>query len=274
MCAFLYNPIVKIDIEPLFSGNLPFSKYISVIRMFSRICRPILTYTSDIPKKCIKALIENENIKFFEINSNYKERKNALGNLLKDGEYSVDYSFTLGDDFLKHSDEINKIENFYLKLYEFDDGAHIGFKCGKFDNWCIDFHYPNGDIENPLDTFYFSELKSIAEKYPKGHDLIYNLFVDIYDKTSKSYNSEIIDTIINQSKQFGNDSVTYRNCMAMIYLGMIAEENKKNAILKKRIKRLGMHQIFIEGTTVDYAANFSRKKDYQTLSEIMTKRGF
>ncbi len=33
----------------------------------------------------------------------------------------------------------------------------------------------------------------------------------------------------------------------VLYAGMVAEENKENAVLKKRIKRLGMHQVLIDG---------------------------
>ena len=60
----------------------------------------------------------------------------------------------------------------------------------------------------------------------------------------------------------------------VIYGGMVAEENKEFAVLKKRIKRLGMHQILIERKDAEYAANFSKGKKWKELDELMKKRGF
>jgi len=60
----------------------------------------------------------------------------------------------------------------------------------------------------------------------------------------------------------------------VIYAGMIAEENKANAILKKRIKRLGMHQLLLENFKSEEAANFSKNKKWQELDIIMKQKGF
>ena len=49
-------------------------------------------------------------------------------------------------------------------------------------------------------------------------------------------------------------------CFVVIYATMIAERNKKNSILKERIKRLAIHQILVEGMPVSEAANFSKGK--------------
>jgi hypothetical protein len=55
---------------------------------------------------------------------------------------------------------------------------------------------------------------------------------------------------------------------------MIAEENKENAILGKRIKRLGMHQVLIENMKPEEAAVFSKGKKWKELHRLMKKRGF
>jgi hypothetical protein len=60
----------------------------------------------------------------------------------------------------------------------------------------------------------------------------------------------------------------------VIYAGMVAEENKKNAKLKKRIKRLGMFQVLIEKKSAEYAANFSKGKKWKELDTIMLSAGF
>ncbi|MDY0143845.1 MAG: hypothetical protein RBR97_18320 [Bacteroidales bacterium] len=55
---------------------------------------------------------------------------------------------------------------------------------------------------------------------------------------------------------------------------MVAEENKEFAILKKRVKRLGMHQLLIEREKPDYAASYSKGKKWRELDIIMSGFGF
>ena len=55
---------------------------------------------------------------------------------------------------------------------------------------------------------------------------------------------------------------------------MIAERNKDFAVLKERIKRLGMHQILIDHMSVSEAANFSKGKKWKELDEICKAKGF
>lgn len=42
----------------------------------------------------------------------------------------------------------------------------------------------------------------------------------------------------------------------VLYAGMIAEENKENAVLGKRIKRLGMHQVLPDEMPPETASVF------------------
>jgi hypothetical protein len=55
---------------------------------------------------------------------------------------------------------------------------------------------------------------------------------------------------------------------------MIAEENKDKAILKKFIKRLGVHQVLIEKHDPVLAANYSKGKKWQVLKLECESRGF
>jgi hypothetical protein len=55
---------------------------------------------------------------------------------------------------------------------------------------------------------------------------------------------------------------------------MIAEENKANAILKKRVKRLGVHQVLVLGMPPSEAAKFSNGKKWRDLDAIMKSNGF
>ena len=60
----------------------------------------------------------------------------------------------------------------------------------------------------------------------------------------------------------------------VIYAGMVAERNKKNTVLKERIKRLGMYQLLVKNFTPVNAANFSKGKKAKELNIICNKHGF
>ena len=61
---------------------------------------------------------------------------------------------------------------------------------------------------------------------------------------------------------------------SILYMGMIAEENKENTILGKRIKRLGMYQTLIENVPAEISANYSRGMKWHELDKECNKRGF
>jgi hypothetical protein len=55
---------------------------------------------------------------------------------------------------------------------------------------------------------------------------------------------------------------------------MVAEENKEHAILKKRIKRLGLYQVLVENMEPEQAAIFSKGKKWTELDKLMKEKGF
>ena len=147
------------------------------------------------------------------------------------------------------------------------------FDQGNFDDWCVYVVDKNGNKKAPFDEEYFTDLKSISKKYP-GNKL-YNDFVKVYDLTTKIIDDKVltaIDRIVNSYDD--QDKETIDKWFTVIYAGMIAEENKNFAVLKKRIKRLGMHQILILDFEPKVAANFSKGKKWRELDTIMKPLGF
>jgi len=55
---------------------------------------------------------------------------------------------------------------------------------------------------------------------------------------------------------------------------MIAEENKKYTKLGKRVKRLGVYGILMEGQSAQAAANLTRGMKYQQIEAMCEARGF
>lgn len=115
-------------------------------------------------------------------------------------------------------------------------------------------------------------LKDLASTH--GSEKIYSDFVQVYDLTTSTIDSSVLNLISSISLSYGDDSEEIDIWFTVLYAGMIAEENKKYAKLKKRIKRLGMHQVLIEGQLPEYAAGFSRGKKWTELDALMQTKGF
>lgn len=148
----------------------------------------------------------------------------------------------------------------------------VEFDKGLFDSWCVYLTRSGQPRYAPRDTEYFSILQVMGDKY--GQQKIYTDFVSFYTPASRNIDPDIIQLITNIADTYNDDEEEMDIWFSVIYAGMIAEENKAKAILKKRIKRLGMHQVLVEGLSPDLAASFSKGKKWKELDVIMKERGF
>jgi hypothetical protein len=158
------------------------------------------------------------------------------------------------------------------KLNSFSNGGFIEFDSGCFDGWCVFVNMPDKQRFAPTDVQYFSRLKVISENF--GPQKIYDDFVVIYNRTSKNVDPKVFELIKALSCFYNEFAEEMELWLNVIYAGMIAEENKEKAILKKRIKRLGMHQVLIDNISPEKAAVFSKGKKWKELDEIMKSKGF
>jgi len=153
------------------------------------------------------------------------------------------------------------------------NNRQVIFDTGRFDDWCVYVVESNGVKKAPFDSTYFSDLHSISQHYQNSK--VYNDFVAIYDLTNRSINPQTITLIDNIVLTYNLEhQVVIEQWFSVIYAGMIAEENKANTILKKRVKRLGMHQVLILGMPATEAARFSYGKKWRELDAIMRPYGF
>ncbi|GGI27179.1 DUF7004 family protein [Pedobacter mendelii] len=148
----------------------------------------------------------------------------------------------------------------------------IEFDKGSFDNWCV-YVTKNGlKRYAPLDTEYFGRIQEIGKQY--SNQKVYNDFLKVYLFTDKTINPDVLKIIDLIAEDYAEHTEEINIWFTVIYAGMIAEENKEYAILKKRIKRLGMYQVLIENLNPEYAANFSKGKKWQELDMVMKEQGF
>lgn len=152
------------------------------------------------------------------------------------------------------------------------DRSVVEFDSGSFDDWCVYLFRPNQQRYAPKDTEYFTALKNLAVIF--GADKIYADFVKIYTPTTAVIDESVTDLIVQMAGFYNEHKDDICVWFTVIYAGMVAEENKKFAILKKRIKRLGIHQVLIENIDPFVAANFSKGKPWRELDVICKVRGF
>lgn len=157
-------------------------------------------------------------------------------------------------------------------VQQFSDGSYLEYDSGTFDEWCVYLTRPGHGRYAPRDNQYFNRLKDYASRH--NNKVIYDDFVIIYDKTTKILDESIFSDIIDMCSKYGNDSLDIAIDFCIMYMGMVAEENKEFTKLGKRIKRLGVYQVLMENFPPEKAANYSRGKNWKELSNECNKRGF
>ena len=158
------------------------------------------------------------------------------------------------------------------RIKTFQDGSFLEYDRGNFDRWCVSLTNANGFRTAPKDTDYLRQLKQFAGKYGTGK--IYGDFVTIYNQTTKCIDSSVLSFITLLAADYEADELEIDKMFSTLYLEMIAEERKANTRLGKRIKRLGVHTLLIEGKSVEYAANFMKNMNWRQIDSLCKDRGF
>lgn len=158
------------------------------------------------------------------------------------------------------------------RIRDFSDGTYIEFSTGGFDSWLVSIFAPDGRKASPKDEDYFNALVSLAKI--KTNKEVYDDFIIVYDLAGDDVNANDFITIDSISNSYGTKSLYASKVFSILYATMIAENNRKNAKLKKRIKRLGVHMLLIENVSPHNAAIYSYEKHIPELSKDCENRGF
>ncbi len=158
------------------------------------------------------------------------------------------------------------------RVTTFTDGSFLEYDAGQFDNWCVYLTRPGNARYAPRDYQYFARLVEYGKKF--GNSQLYEDYVLIYNKTSKTLDTDMFSEIVGLCAKYEADQIEIAIDFSIIYMGMIAEENKEHSILGKRIKRLGVYQVLMENYQPNIAANFSRGKKWRELAALCKERGF
>ena len=157
---------------------------------------------------------------------------------------------------------------------KYDDGSYLEFDKGGFDDWCV-YLVKSGSRIAPTDTGYFNQLKQYAAQY--GADKVYKDFVNVYSLTGKKVEQTVLDKITQIATLYNKkagDALEIDIVFTILYMAMIAEENKQYTKLGKRIKRLGVHMVLVENVDVNKAATCMNGKKWQEIDGMCRERGF
>jgi hypothetical protein len=157
-------------------------------------------------------------------------------------------------------------------IRRFADGTTLAFGRGLFDDWCV--LLTNAKVANyaPRDTEYFTRLGELAAEH--GAPTLYRDFVRVYERTSAQLDPGVLDLISEIAAAYSANAHKAELLFALLYATMVAEENKRKAILKKRVKRLAIHQILLENLPIGLAVEWSKGKRWYELDRECRKRGF
>jgi hypothetical protein len=157
---------------------------------------------------------------------------------------------------------IKRIQNNYKVLFD----------RGTFDDFCVYVSDEYNKKSAPKDTEYFEFFRNLSEEH--GIDKVYNDFISIYEMTDTTISFDVRNKIDEIVKSYPNNiQFEIEKNLTVIWGGMIAEENKDNTYLGKRVKHLGMYQVLKENMDVEEAANFSKNKPWRELDSLMKEKG-
>lgn len=159
------------------------------------------------------------------------------------------------------------------EIKRFSDGTLLEQGAGKFDDYCVYITRPGKIRYAPKDKEYFSFFAEKSIRYTP--EKIYFDYVKIYNKTTAQIDYEVLKDIDRICADYQeDDALEFDIWYSVIYLGMVAEELKAKAVLKKRIKRLGMYQVLFENMSAGEASSFSFGKKVAELDPMCRDRGF
>lgn len=162
-----------------------------------------------------------------------------------------------------------------IVIRPFIDGSRLEYVTGRIDQWCVRYQSLNGSARIHFDVEMLAEVAAMGERF--GAVKVYADFCGIYELVTPEFNDgiyHIIDSIVPEYQVDAEQTLDYAKLYLWFYMAMIAEENKANTKLGKKIKRLAVHQILLENSPPMQAAYFSKGKSANLLISICSNYGF
>lgn len=150
-----------------------------------------------------------------------------------------------------------------------DTGYEIYFAPGRFDKWCVYLNNTENKKTIPLDKDYFQWILNLSNKY--GKKQVYEDFLKVYDDVDELFDEEKCYSLCHDIDEKYEEDTTH--WWIIFYMTMVAECKKKNSILKKRIKHLGVYNVLFDEYEINYVVTYMRGKKWRDLDKLMKERG-
>lgn len=157
-------------------------------------------------------------------------------------------------------------------LKTFADGGVLEYGRGRFDDHCVFLTRPAVSRHAPRDKTYFETLRTLGDGH--GSEKVYADFVWLYDATTGVLEDRTMAEITHVTAAYGADGLEADVLFSILYAAMVAEERKAGTKLGKRVKRLGVHQVLVEGMAPEVASDFSRGLKWRAIAAECERRGF
>lgn len=151
----------------------------------------------------------------------------------------------------------------------FKDDTYIRFGNGSIDNYAV-IYVKNRKSNFYKDRCYFKKIKKLANKY--GVEKVWVDFEKIADVVKYRIDVKDIALIEKISMSYDKSFKVFK-LFCYLYMTMIAEECKANAILGKDIKRLGIYNILFDNMSILKVTTYMKGVDYKTLRKEMIEKG-
>jgi len=166
--------------------------------------------------------------------------------------------------------------------WRFPHGGHIefregtGMKDGTKDAWYVWYESPHL-TRITKDFEMLTLLKKLDDMYNQHiYDDVKQIFDAIPAKGSGDTlpEEDVHASIIQMATNYGKNEKLVVVLLAYVYWAMIAEENKENTRLGKRVKMLGIHNVLKDGMSPKDAAKCTFGKSNGYIVNECKKRGF
>ena len=162
------------------------------------------------------------------------------------------------DDIVLHRGEYIYTDNKYL----------FWFGEGNIDEWCVYCVKPNHKTWFAYDHEYLSWIRKMGKFH--GEKKVYDSFVRIYDSVSYDFNMDDgYEVVCDVSKDYRKTD----HFWCWFWMTMVAEERKENAILGKRIKRLGVYNMLFDKYKLQHVTSYMVGMKWYDLEDLMVERG-
>lgn len=160
-------------------------------------------------------------------------------------------------------------------IQRFSFGHSILFAQGKFDEYCVYIRKPDDVLDPPHDLSYFQYMLKMnrpgVTTERQNHRMTFMDFIAIYEMTGKAISENVLEKIHVLASSY-NDPHWVELTFVVLYAAMVAEENKENTKLDKKIKGLAVYMLLIENRSPEFIVNYFQGMKWQKIQAMCDAR--